>query len=466
MPHLFTATVYKKSGKNATTMKTQAKLGSFVQGKIFIGAAFIVVMTFLHSCQKETSALIENDTPLTPQITFQKTYGGANVEDIWGVQQTTAGGYIMIGSTTSFGAGDENIYVINTDSAGKILWTKTYESPLENQGYNIKQTNDGGFILCGSSTSLQFFTSHIIKINAHGDVQWSKDYDELGCYEVEQSSDGGYMITGVADGFAGIQLIKTDDLGNIIWAKTYGGGNGGPIVKTNDGGYAVTGFTAFGVGDFDVLLIKTDGNGNRLWSKTYGGIALDWPISMKLTSDGGFIIAGWTTSFGAGDYDAYLIRIDPNGNLIWSKTFGKTGFEGAVGVAQTDDGGYILSGLTGDYANGYALIIKTDNSGNVTWSKTYGGGTEGYSYVHQTKDKGYIIVSTTSSFGAGNRDIYLVKTNDQGNSGCHESSFTPIVTTPATQVTIPNLSVWTGASSFTSAFTVGTGGTETTICYK
>ncbi len=265
-------------------------------------------------------------------------------------------------------------------------------------------------------------------------------------------------------------MIKTDNMGNITWSKTYEGGNGGPLIQTNDGGYAVAGFTGiFGSGGWDFLLIKVDNTGNLLWAKTYGNPSGtdDSPVSMQQTTDGGYIITGLTNGTGAGDYDMYLVKTDAKGNLLWSKTYGGNLFDGASAVEQITGGGFILSGIAnGGFSAGKIVLIKTDNNGNVVWSRLYGGGKEAYSYAHQSKDGGYIIVSETSVFGSGSSDIYLIKTDSNGNSGCHETSFAPTVTIPATQVASPSPRMYTGGTAFSPSFNVGTGGKESTLCYK
>lgn len=270
----------------------------------------------------------------------------------------------------------------------------------------------------------------LLKIASNGAIQWKKYFDftdtEYG-YSVQQTSDGGFIVTGRT--YAEIFLLKTASDGSLQWAKTFGGSysqEGKCVRQTSDGGFIITGFTNFGAGDYDVYLIKTDLNGTLQWTKTYGGTNSDLGNAVQQTSDEGYIIAGTTSSYGAGLEDVYLIKTASDGTLQWTKTFGGNLREEGNSVQQTKDGGFIVNGSTNSYGMGSddVYLVKTDSNGTLQWSKTYGGtGYEfGYS-VSQTNDAGFIIIgNTTSSFATYSSDIYLIKTDSNGNSGCNETS--------------------------------------------
>jgi hypothetical protein len=388
---------------------------------------------------------------------FAKTYGGTDLDRAYSVQQTSDGGYIVAGRTSSFGAGGSDIFLIKTDANGNVQWAKTYGGTSSEGASSVQQTSDGGYIVAGGTGSFGAGGDiFLIKTDANGNIIWAKTYGGTGYEEassVQQTSDSGYIVAGRTSSFgAGLRdifLIKTYANGNIIWAKTYGGtywDEAYSVQQTSDGGYIVAGYTtSFGAGYEDIFLIKTDANGNVQWAKTYGGTSGDLAYSVQQTSDGGYIVAGFTYSFGA-DGDIFLIKTDANGNIIWAKTYGGTSDDLAYSVQQTSDGGYIVAGETWSFGAGWydIFLIKTDANGNVQWAKTYGGTSGDLAYsVQQTSDGGYILAGETRSFGAGGSDIFLIKTDANGNIGSCSivRNVIPTVNTVSPTVNTPSLSV-------------------------
>jgi len=361
-----------------------------------------------------------------PAVQWQKTFGGSGNDYGYSVQQTSDGGYIIAGYTQFFGAGGYDVYLIKTDSEGNLKWQKTFGGRNDDEGYSVQQTSDGGYIIAGYTTSFGGggYDVYLVKTDPNGNLLWQKTFGVGIGWSVQQTSDGGYIIAGETSSFGAggkdVYLIKTDPNGNQEWQKTFGGNgkdDAGSVQQTTDGGYIIAGFTAsFGAGLVDVYLIKTDSTGNSQWQKTFGGSDNDSGYSVQQTADGGYIIAGWTTSFGAGFYDVYLVKTDPSGNLLWQKTFGGSGFDVGSSVQQTTDGGYIIAGQTKSFGAGAedVYLIRTDSDGNSVWQKTFGGsGSDEASSVQQTSDGGYIITGWTRSFGAGGDDVYLIKLSSE-----------------------------------------------------
>jgi hypothetical protein len=376
-------------------------------------------------------------------VSFAKTYGGTDYDGASSIQQTSDGGYIVAGETYSFCVGWDDIFLIKTDANGNIQWVKTYGGTSIDGASSVQQTFDGGYILAGFTISLGAGSGDIllIKTDANGNVIWAKTYGGANydyASSVQQTSDGGYILAGTTISLdvssADIILIKTDANGNVQWAKTYGGTGASSFQQTSDGGYIVAGGTySFGAGSADIILIKTDANGNIIWAKTYGGTDYDWASSVQQTSDGGYIVAGYTGSFGAGWEDIFLIKTDANGNIQWAKTYGGTSIDGAYFVQQTSDGGYIMAGYTGSFGADSAdiILIKTDANGNVQWAKTYGG--TGASSVQQTSDGGYILAGFTTSFKTL-VDVNIGSCSIVQNVNPTVNTVSPTVTTPTPSV--------------------------------
>jgi len=254
---------------------------------------------------------------------------------------------------------------------------------------------------------------------------WSRTYGGASddyASSVVQTSDGGYAIAGLNSTYPigpfDLQFVKTDSAGNMQWIRTYGGtGDEGAysIVQTGDGGYAIAGYTrSFGAGENDFWLVKTDSSGNVVWNQTYGGALGDVAYSVVQTVDGGYALAGRTWSYGAGGNDFWLVKTNSSGALQWNQTYGGATIDYASSVVQTVDGGYALAGRTDSYGAGFEdfWLVKTDSSGNTVWSQTYGGASDDYaSSVVQTSDGGYAIAGYTNSYGASVFDFWLVKTD-------------------------------------------------------
>jgi hypothetical protein len=233
---------------------------------------------------------------------------------------------------------------------------------------------------------------------------------------MKHSKTGFFTITIL---FAGLFFTLSVISAHCQWASTYGGAGKDyleAIQQTSDGGYIVAGFTySFGPGDADAWVLKLDSAGTVAWQKTYGGMVNEYARSIHQTADGGYIVAGNTHSFGAGDADAWVLKLDSAGAVTWQKTYGGAGGDYANSIQQTSDGGYIVAG------NGSrsAWLIKLDASGAITWEKVYKGAADQKwaGPIQQTQDGGYIVGGGDYTSAGDSTDIFILKLSSTGSIG-------------------------------------------------
>jgi len=343
-----------------------------------------------------------------PDTGWTRICEGSGTEMGASVQQTTDGGYVVAGYTRS-----RVTYLRKVNSSGDSLWAKIFSF----SGGIVQETTDKGFIIAGAKDE----DAYLIKTDSLGDSLWAKTYGDTNQQQftpfVQQTSDGGYIAAGDAflDGRGqDVYLIKTDSLGDTLWTKTYGGTNydvGASVQQTTDAGYIIAASTySFGAGHRDIYLIKTDSLGDTLWTKTFGGADLEYGTSVQQTTDGGYIVGGFTEITDP-EGDAYLIKTDSLGDTLWTKTFGESGQpDDITSVRQTTDGGYIIGVGAAEIGSGYqdVFLIKTDSLGDALWTGTYGTDSlDNVGCVRQTSDGGYIVTGYT--YYNGNSDLYLIK---------------------------------------------------------
>ncbi|MFZ2072054.1 MAG: hypothetical protein WAV32_10800 [Halobacteriota archaeon] len=256
---------------------------------------------------------------------------------------------------------------------------------------------------------------------------WNKTFGGSGddeAYTAQQTLDGGYILAGYTESYSvggrDVWLVKTDSKGKKQWDKTFGGYDNDAawsIQQTLDGGggYILAGYTeSYGAGSKDVWLVKTYPNGSMQWYKTFGGSGDDVAYSVNQVEDDGYILAGYTRSYGAGSKDVWLVKTYPNGSMQWNTTFGGSGDDVAHTVQQTEDGGYILAGYRTAMLQ-YVLLLKTYPNGSMQWYKTFGGSRDDVAYTaQQTEDGGYILAGYTKPSASFNYDVLLVKTYPNG----------------------------------------------------
>jgi len=414
-----------------------------------------------------------------PSIEWEKYPLGAGENDAYSIWQTSDGGYIVAGSTWSNNGevpnnGGRDVWVAKLDASGAIQWQKCFGGSKDDYASSIQQTSDGGYIFAGRTNSNNGdvsghhydYDAWVVKLDESGVIEWQKclggDYED-GAYSIQQTGDGGYIVAGFTcshdgdvlglgnHGKSDAWVVKLDESGIIEWQKCLGGSDddfASSIQQTSDGGYIVAGYTFSKDGDFpgnhgvfDAWVAKLDESGASEWRKCLGGPGNDFGYSIQQTSDGGYILAGYTDSdegdvFGNhGEADAWVVKLDESGAIEWQKCLGGTGYDSANAIQQTSDGGYILAGYTdsddgdvsGNHGGRDAWVVKLDESGAIEWGKCLGGtGYDFASSIQQTRDGGYIVAGYTRPKDGNFPEYYsawVVKLASAGNTTTLKVSF-------------------------------------------
>ena len=318
---------------------------------------------------------------------------------------------------------------VNVNNLGGTTWQKTYGGNNADQAKSIQQTTDGGYIVAGWTDSFGTgIDAYILKLKSDGSLDWYKTYggsNDDAANSIQQTVDGGYIVAGCTYSFGdvgNVYILKLKSDGTLDWYKTYGGSGhewANSIQQTVDGGYIVAGWTdSLGAG-YDAYILKLKSDGSLDWYKTYGGSGDDFANSIQQVADGEYIVAGQTYPFGADKGDVYVLKLKSDGTLDWQKTYGGSNDDAGDSIQQVADGEYIVAGYTRSFGAGYydVYVLKLKSDGSLDWYKTYGGSNyDAANSIQQTVDGGYIVAGCTWSFGAGLSDVYVIKMDANGNT--------------------------------------------------
>ena len=399
------------------------------------------------------------------QIPFsEKTFGTIYNESCFSFIHTNDNGYAMLGITSSPGTGDQNIYFTKLDSNENIQWTKTYGGPGIDQAGTIRQTLDGGYIICGNQYSFGAGGSdgYLIRTDSQGTMIWSRAYglplDDV-LWRLELTSDSNYIAMGTTfssgTNSGDILVVKVNDGGDTLWTRIIGGpvyDAGINLTPADDGGCVIVGRVySFGAGLRDVMLSRIDGNGNVLWLKTYGGTGTEEGMAVAHTSDNGYIITGATESFSNNTYyDVYMVKTDSAGNMIWSRAYGGDNIDATYCVTEAPDGGYVVAGFTDSWAylhlltnnqasplgddSSHVFLMKVSILGDTVWTRAFGGAKQDEAYaLINDPDGGYFTAAYSASFsGNDSVDAYIIHSDSLGMSDCHTFVIHPHVNNPNT----------------------------------
>lgn len=358
---------------------------------------------------------------------WANAYGGQSADIGASVQPTPDGGSIVVGSTISFTDNIyENAWVLKLRPGGQVEWEKALGGDLWDSLSAVRATSDGGYIAAGNRTPPGGSQdAWVVKLTPEGSIAWEKLYGREdhfdGALSIEPTSDGGFIVVGWTQshdlgGDQGGWVLKLTGDGEIEWQKFFGGAWFDmlfSVQQTSDGGYILAGGTFSFSEDplySDAWVIKLRSNGEVAWEKTYGGDFDEAAYSVRQTADGGYFLLGWTSSFGLGGGDIWVLRLDRSGRILWQKSYGGERSEVPYALQTTFDGGAVVAGSTASFGAGQedGWILKLAATGMIQWQKTYGGVERDNFSDIRTTARGYLATGSTRSFGAGEDDVWAI----------------------------------------------------------
>ena len=347
--------------------------------------------------------------------------GGTGNEFGQAICRTPDGGYGVVGYTNSFGAGGLDVYLVRFNSAAETLWTRTYGTTSDQYGYAVSACDDGGFVIAGfTQVSSTRWDVLLLRTDALGNQLWYKTYGQdstiWAAYGVTRTPDGGFLAVGSRGPYGqntryDMLGLKCDAAGDSVWSRTYASDQADQalcVTVCPDGGFLLGGLMG---NTSDLALVRVNSAGDEQWRRTYGGAGQDRADALCQTADSGFIVAGSITPQGTYNADAWLLKTDAGGDTSWTRVFGGAGNDAATGVVEVPNFGYGVAGSTTTWGAGSndVLFIGTSLSGNQLSQMTYGGSaSDGAADACRAAGGGYVLAGSTSSFGAGGSDVYLV----------------------------------------------------------
>ncbi len=368
-------------------------------------------------------ALVLTGSVSAQSVLWSSHYGGVYNEGGYAVAPKADGSYFACGSTYSYGWGDFDVYLLKFNNNGDTLWWRTYGGTKADVGHDVVALADGGCILVGSTFSYGNGKDdiYVLRVDSAGQAMWSRSFGGAESEEgwtIRPCEDGGYIVGGSTAssgaGYGDMYLLRLSDNGDSLWAKTFGGAGGEfgyAARQTPDSGFVIVGVTgSFGEGYSSLYAARTNKNGDSLWATTFGGSKADYGQSVEIAADGGILLLGGTASFGLGYYDMYLVRLAPDGQFEWERTYGGAKEDRAYSLCAMRDGGNLIAGTTESFGSGGTDVyyVRTDPDGNQLWWRTLGGSQNDYCRMISKAGSGQILVAGyTYSYSAGGSDLYL-----------------------------------------------------------
>ncbi|RUM66014.1 MAG: hypothetical protein DSZ05_05070 [Sulfurospirillum sp.] len=399
-----------------------------IQNIFFASAAALFCTSVLTAATAEKTPAQKQAIAKKRQFTssWQIAFGGTSKDIAYGVAPAENGSVIVVGQCRSYGKGRDDVLAMKVNRDGKTLWKKTFGRKRKDIAYAITRTSDGNFVAVGESRSFSKLGDpdvYVIKFDTNGNLIWENTYGgEMRDFAkaVVATGDGGVLVAGSSESFGDDYLdayiLKISKNGKEEWARVLGGerddiANG--IALTTDGGFVIAGVTqSYGYQSKDYYIIRFDKHAKQRWTKVYGEDSEDIGKGVVATADGGCVVTGSTKSFGSKRNDVMVIKVAANGKLVWQRLFGYKEKEWMNAIVKTEDGGFMMAGQTDSFGHGKFdfYVMQLNAEGHSVWSPVYGGEDKDIAYgLTRTTDGDYVVVGSTKSYGKGKEDYFIVK---------------------------------------------------------
>jgi hypothetical protein len=403
---------------------------------------------------------ITTQAPTGTDIRYHRTFGGVGPDQGFDILENSDGELVIVGSTGNYGSGLIDVWVLRTDLDGNLLSSWAYGGPADEEGISIIECRDGGYAIAGATRSYAYarYDAWLLRIDANGNVLWNSSFGGPGtdvALSVVECHAGGFALTGYTSSFdrgnRDVYLIRVDANGRLLWERHFGGVDrdySRDLIECSDGGFAIVGDNGdpylAPTGERDLWLIRTDQGGDMLWEQTFGGSNNETGNSIIECSEGGFLLSGFTESYGAGDADMWLLRLNSIGTVLWNQTLGDEGPQYGRRVVECQTGGFTvvgstypvgagtLGGLYGDF-----WLVRCDSAGNPLWTRVFGGAEDDWCRsLVELSDGGFCITGYTFSFGEGDRDLWLLRVDDSPPPTLQIPGFSWLAVLPALVVAL------------------------------
>ncbi len=400
------------------------KLGRIV---LSLTATAFCSMTLLAATAEKTpaqKAKIEKTRQFTNS--WQIAFGGTDKDIAYGVAPAEKGSVIVVGACRSYGKGRDDVLAMKIDRNGKTLWKKSFGRKRKDIAYAITPTADGNFVAVGETRSFSELGDpdvYVIKFDTDGRLIWEHNYGGKMrdfAKAVVATGDGGVLIAGASESFGDTYLdayiLKVSKNGKEEWARVVGGerddiANG--VALTSDGGFVIAGVTeSYGYETKDYYIVRFDKHAKQRWTKVMGEDSEDIAKAVVATKDGSCVVTGKTKSYGSKRSDIMVIKVAANGKLVWQRLFGYKEKEWMNAITKTEDGGFMMAGVTNSFGHGKFdfYVMQLDHEGHQIWGPVYGGEYDDKAYgITRTSTGDYVVVGSTKSYGKGKEDYFIIQ---------------------------------------------------------